>query len=54
MIDRISGESDDDIKLRETFKKQQKMYDQHYKGVSKGGVSNQIMKLLKEYLNLIC
>ena len=25
------------------------MYEKHYEGVSKGGMSNQIMKLLKEY-----
>jgi len=49
-IDLIDGENEENTKLRDTLKKQEKLYEKHYKGVASGGASNQIMKLLKEYL----
>lgn len=49
-IDLIDGDNEENTKLRDGLKKQEKLYEKHYKGVASGGASNQIMKLLKEYL----
>ena len=50
MIDRISGDSEEDIKKRDSLKNKQKFYEKHYASIAKGSYSNQITKLLKEYL----
>ena len=47
MIDRLD---DGDKEKRKDLKELEDAYNKHYKGVTKGGTSNQIMKLLKEYL----
>ena len=50
MIDRIFGDSEEDIKKRDSLKNKQKFYEKHYASIAKGSYANQITKLLKEYL----
>ena len=44
MIDRLD---DGDKEKRKDLKELEDAYNKHYKGVTRGGTSNQIMKLLK-------
>lgn len=49
-IDRLLGDSENDIKNRDILKNKQKLYEKHYASIARGAYSNQITKLLKEYL----